>query len=270
MPQRRDFPYIWATWLPRLLTGENSCEWAVWFKAHYQDWDRVPSDFNQTDWLVRHTSMLNEQKAQWEDRGHDVYVENQNTFRLQGETAVLAGKPDLVVVHDDDARIVDVKSGKEQPSHRVQLMIYMYALPRALEQYQHATGRTSGLSDADSTSTNGKSPHPVQNGPRSLDPPDCRGPASCPSPQRTRMPLLRHHRRGLPCPCQRRPNDARGDHFGILTPDTSLPPVSPLPPHRAAFSCPRTTLLSRRSNRDRFLPTAPRHLPRTTPSSRGT
>ena len=22
-------PYIWATWLPRLLTGENSCEWAV-------------------------------------------------------------------------------------------------------------------------------------------------------------------------------------------------------------------------------------------------
>ena len=22
-----DLPYIWATWLPRLLTGENSCEW---------------------------------------------------------------------------------------------------------------------------------------------------------------------------------------------------------------------------------------------------
>ena len=36
----RDFPYIWATWLPRLLTGENSCEWAVWFKAHHQDWTR--------------------------------------------------------------------------------------------------------------------------------------------------------------------------------------------------------------------------------------
>ena len=30
----RETPYIWATWLPRLLTGENSCEWAVWFKAH--------------------------------------------------------------------------------------------------------------------------------------------------------------------------------------------------------------------------------------------
>ena len=31
----RETPYIWTTWLPRLLTGENSCEWAVWFKAHH-------------------------------------------------------------------------------------------------------------------------------------------------------------------------------------------------------------------------------------------
>ena len=36
MPQRRDQPYIWTTWLPKLLTGENSCEWAIWFKANYQ------------------------------------------------------------------------------------------------------------------------------------------------------------------------------------------------------------------------------------------
>ena len=42
LAQRREHPYIWATWLPRLLIGENSCEWAVWFKAHYQDWTRGP------------------------------------------------------------------------------------------------------------------------------------------------------------------------------------------------------------------------------------
>ena len=36
----RDHPYIWATWLPRLLVGDNSCEWAIWFKAHYQKWTR--------------------------------------------------------------------------------------------------------------------------------------------------------------------------------------------------------------------------------------
>ena len=62
----RETPYIWATWLPRLLTGENSCEWAVWFKAHHQGWTRQPSQFDQTQWLLDHTALLNEQKAQWE------------------------------------------------------------------------------------------------------------------------------------------------------------------------------------------------------------
>ena len=47
MPKRRDHPYIRATWLPRLLTGENSCEWAIWFKAYHQGWAKPPSDFNQ-------------------------------------------------------------------------------------------------------------------------------------------------------------------------------------------------------------------------------
>ncbi len=54
----RQSAYIWATWLPRLLTGENSCEWAVWFKAHYQDWTKVPSDFNQAQWMLNHTTLL--------------------------------------------------------------------------------------------------------------------------------------------------------------------------------------------------------------------
>ena len=75
MAQRREHPYIWATWLPRLLTGENSCEWAVWFKAHYQGWDRPPSDFNQADWMLNHTSLLNQQKAELEARRDEVYVE---------------------------------------------------------------------------------------------------------------------------------------------------------------------------------------------------
>ena len=40
MPQRREHPYIWATWLPRLLAGESNCEWVIWFTPHYQNWDR--------------------------------------------------------------------------------------------------------------------------------------------------------------------------------------------------------------------------------------
>ena len=37
MAQKRSgAPYIWATTLAKLLTGENSCEWAGWFRSHYQ------------------------------------------------------------------------------------------------------------------------------------------------------------------------------------------------------------------------------------------
>ena len=137
MPIPRESPYIWPTWLPKLLTGDNSCEWAVWLKAHYQDWARMPSDFNQADWLLKHTALLNEQKAKWEERGYDVHVEGQNAFRLRGKSATLAGRPDLIVDRFDDALIIDVKTGREQSWHVAQVMIYMYALPRTLPQYRN-------------------------------------------------------------------------------------------------------------------------------------
>ena len=136
MPQRREHLYIWTTWLPRLLTGENSCEWAIWFKAHFQDWTKPPSDSNQAEWLMRHTALLNEQKAQWASDRRTVFVEGQNAFRLRGKSATLAGRPDLVVLDDRDATIIDVKTGREQPWHRVQVMIYLYAVPKALQRYR--------------------------------------------------------------------------------------------------------------------------------------
>ena len=85
---------------------------------------------------MKHTALLNEQKAQWEEPGYDVHVEGQNAFRLRGKSATLAGRPDLIVDRFDDALIIDVKTGREQPWHAVQVMIYMYALPRALPQYR--------------------------------------------------------------------------------------------------------------------------------------
>ena len=51
-------PYIWVTWLPRLLSGEGSCEWAAWFKAQHEgsSWARTPSNFDQAGWLMDHTA----------------------------------------------------------------------------------------------------------------------------------------------------------------------------------------------------------------------
>ncbi len=135
---RANGPYIWVTWLPRLLSGQTSCEWASWFKAqHYSDsWIRMPSDFDLTKWLTNHTALLNESRGTWERKGCSVLTEAQNHFNLRGNSAVLAGKPDLVARKSHEVTVIDAKTGRPSPADAVQVMLYMYALPRALEQYR--------------------------------------------------------------------------------------------------------------------------------------
>ena len=132
----RSSPYISATSLARLLTGDASCEWAAWFKAHHRDWDKPASDFDQARWMLDHTTLLNRERERREELGYTVTAENQNSFRLRGSSATLAGKPDLIVVKGGDAVVIDAKTGKTSPHHAVQVIIYQYAVPRALEQYR--------------------------------------------------------------------------------------------------------------------------------------
>ena len=45
-------------------------------------------------------------------------------------------KPDLITVSGDRGTIVDAKTAQPSPSHHVQVLLYMYAIPRALQQYK--------------------------------------------------------------------------------------------------------------------------------------
>ena len=76
MPEARGTPYIWVTWLTRLLVGENSCEWAAWFRAHYENWsyEKVPSTFDATTWQLDHTALLNRVRNDLEQDGKTVRV----------------------------------------------------------------------------------------------------------------------------------------------------------------------------------------------------
>ena len=96
MVQAREHPYIWTTSLARLLAGEAHCQWAGWFRAHYQDWTTQPSDFDNAKWMLNHTALVNRERESRESLGYTVHVENQNYFRLRGQYATLAGKPDLM------------------------------------------------------------------------------------------------------------------------------------------------------------------------------
>ena len=134
--KRTGDPYIWVTTLAKLLTGENSCEWAGWFKAHYQSWDKPPSDFDSTTWMLKHTALVNRERESFENIGYEVHTENQNLFRLKGATATIAGKPDLIGEKTNEILISDAKTGNCNPSHRARVQIYQYAIPKSLPRFK--------------------------------------------------------------------------------------------------------------------------------------
>ena len=86
--------------------------------------------------MLKHTALVNEERESRERLGYTVTTENQNFFRLRGSSATIAGKPDLIAEKSHELVVIDVKTGKVSPAHRAQVMIYQYAVPKVLEQFQ--------------------------------------------------------------------------------------------------------------------------------------
>jgi predicted RecB family nuclease len=130
---RRDVPFVSVSWLAKLMAGNTACEWSAWFRANYQSWSKPPSTFNQATWQMQHTRALRELRAQ-QDPGERVTVESQNEFWYRRQSGlVLKGKPDLVVSRGPVGKVFDAKTGMARTSDTVQVMIYMYCLPRCVE-----------------------------------------------------------------------------------------------------------------------------------------
>lgn len=123
-------PYIWVTWLAKLLGG-NQCVYSAWFKAHfkYDKFEEMAS--NLAEWNADHNRLMAARKRELERTGWAVTVEAQNSFKLEGETAVVAGKPDIVATKDGLVLVVDGKTGRERESDIWQVLFYLFALPQS-------------------------------------------------------------------------------------------------------------------------------------------
>ena len=145
MTHPRTSPYMYVTWIPRYLTDDKSCLFAAWFKANHQGYAKMPSDFNSAKWNMEHTDLMNELVAELEERGCELFIEQQNSFRVESARsgAVTGGKPDVIAVHPDGRKVIyDAKTGQEAASHIVQVQLYMYLLPRS--QTKRWRGRVCG------------------------------------------------------------------------------------------------------------------------------
>ena len=131
-------PYIWATWLVGLLSGEKHCEWAPWLKAHYQ-YDKVDEDPSRENalskWKADHAVMVTEHAMVLRADGWRVRVEAQNKFTYRGQVADLGGAPDVTAVQQGTLRVDDIKGGKARDEHFWQVALYGVLLPLVSRDY---------------------------------------------------------------------------------------------------------------------------------------
>jgi len=125
----RSNPFIWVSWLSKLMAGEKQCEWASWFRAHYI-WDKVPSGLDVAKWTADHAQLLRTRRAALQAEGFTVYTEDQNSFKLMGKTGIeVSGKPDIVAIRGKEAYVEDYKTGSPRHSDHFQVLVYMLSLP---------------------------------------------------------------------------------------------------------------------------------------------
>lgn len=130
----RPEPYVWVSWITKLLAGETSCVWSAWLRAHYQ-MVKAPSKLELGMWQMDHSALLRKCATEYERQGYSVFVEGQNLFTLKGKSGTLSGKPDVVAAKEESGWIVDTKTGSPKASDRIQVMIYMWAFPKTNPAY---------------------------------------------------------------------------------------------------------------------------------------
>jgi len=138
MTKPRTEPYVWVTWLSRLMAGDVRCQWAPWFKTHYTGYVRAPSDFQLAAWTAEHTQLLDELVKERSALGEGIYREVQNEFQARRPSGlIISGKPDLITIDQGGhCTVYDAKTGKPRQSDIIQVMLYMMFLPYASPLYE--------------------------------------------------------------------------------------------------------------------------------------
>lgn len=138
--RRAGVPYIWVTWLTKVLAGEAQCLYQPWMKAHFKYDKRPDTSFNLAAWTAEHDALVKARADELRREGWLVTLERQNALKLYGKTAILAGQPDLIAVREGETLVVDGKTGQQRHSDFWQALIYMLVLPRVREDLLHLRG----------------------------------------------------------------------------------------------------------------------------------
>lgn len=136
-------PYVWVTWLTRLLSGENICTYSLWYRSHFKYPKVEDRGFNSAEWQANHTALVSKRRK---ELGGIITLEDQNDVKLVGESAVLSGKIDIVAREVGTAIVSDAKTGKKASADWWQVLVYLFAIKYLAKREQRwaKLGRVSG------------------------------------------------------------------------------------------------------------------------------
>lgn len=120
---RSDGPYIWITWLTRLLGGVENCMWVSWFKTQFdsKSWARAERVDSLARWKIGHTDMLN--RKAWELRGLDYEVTREDLNHFTVNTRELSVKvPAWSECQFCDTSVVHCPERVEQPDRALRTL----------------------------------------------------------------------------------------------------------------------------------------------------
>ena len=133
--KRKGKPYIWVTWIAKLLGG-NDCVWSAWFKAHYKYDKHETMGGALVKWNRDHKALMKARVAELVRAGYSVTEEDDNKIKLEGERAEIGGKPDAIARYNPPAGslasphtiLVDGKTGRQKQADWWQVLIYLLCI----------------------------------------------------------------------------------------------------------------------------------------------
>jgi len=121
--------WVTPTSIKGLLSTEDQCQWAAWYRAHHYRYPKIESDFDWEAYRLQHNDVLKRVRTQMETDGYTVTVEKANKFKIEGATATVSGQIDLIGQRDQVVKIVDTKTGRRWDKDVWQVRVYMAMFP---------------------------------------------------------------------------------------------------------------------------------------------
>ena len=121
--QPKASPYVWVTWMSKIIAGEAFCEWSLWFRARYS-YTKLNAGADLTRWTEEHDDLV---RARERDlRLAHVTPRLEQGVTVQGRLATISGKPDIRYEFDGAVFFEDAKTGKHRDSDHVQVLLYIW------------------------------------------------------------------------------------------------------------------------------------------------